>query len=102
VVGHEAAWLPQAHERASARRSCCRETPAPEWYSAALAIVFSLAMVWYMWWLAVASFISLVAYAIHHTFNYDREFHLAAKDVIHCEDDARITWRGLSTTCPIH
>ena len=46
---------------------------------AALAFVFGFAMVWYMWWLAAASFISLVAYAIHHTFNYDREFHLAGE-----------------------
>ena len=54
---------------------------------AALAFVFAFAMVWYMWWLAAASFVSLVAYAIHHTFNYDREFHLPAKVVVHCEDD---------------
>jgi cytochrome o ubiquinol oxidase subunit 1 len=54
---------------------------------AALAFAFALAMVWYMWWLAAASFVSLVAYLIHHTFDYDRDFHLAAKDVVRCEDD---------------
>ena len=54
---------------------------------AALAFVFAFAMVWYMWWLAAASFVSLVAYAIHHTFNYDREFHLPARVVVRCEDD---------------
>jgi cytochrome o ubiquinol oxidase subunit 1 len=52
---------------------------------AALSAVFGFAMVWYMWWLAALSFIGIVAYAIYHTFNYDREFHLPAAEVIRCE-----------------
>jgi cytochrome o ubiquinol oxidase subunit 1 len=34
-----------------------------------------------MWWLAAASFVALLAVAIHHTFNYDREFRISADHV---------------------
>jgi cytochrome o ubiquinol oxidase subunit I len=54
---------------------------------AALSTVFGIAMVWYMWWLAVASFVLIVGYAIYHTFNYDREFHLPLTEVIRSEDE---------------
>ena len=54
---------------------------------AALSTVFGFAMVWYMWWLAVASFVVIVAYAVYHTFNYDREFHLPLAEVLRCEDE---------------
>ena len=40
-----------------------------------------------MWWLAVTSFVLIVAYAIYHTFNYDREFRLPLAEVIGCEDE---------------
>jgi cytochrome o ubiquinol oxidase subunit I len=54
---------------------------------AALSVVFGFAMVWHMWWLAVASFVLIVAYAVYHTFNYDREFHLPLAEVLRCEDE---------------
>ena len=54
---------------------------------AALAFVFGFAMVWRIWWLAAASFVFIVAYAIYHTFNYDREFHLPVDEVVRCEDE---------------
>jgi len=54
---------------------------------AALSTVFGFAMVWYMWALAASSFLGIVAYAIYHTFNYDREFHLPAAEVIRSEED---------------
>jgi cytochrome o ubiquinol oxidase subunit 1 len=53
---------------------------------AALSFVFGFAMIWYMWWLAVASFVLLIAYAIAHTFTYDREFRIPAEEVIQAED----------------
>lgn len=53
---------------------------------AALSTVFGFAMVWYMWWLAALSFVGIVAFAIHHTFNYDREFHLPVAEVIRSEE----------------
>jgi cytochrome o ubiquinol oxidase subunit 1 len=52
---------------------------------AGLSTVLGFAMIWYMWWLAIASFIGIVAYAIYHTFNYDREFHIPADEVARTE-----------------
>ncbi|TAL83044.1 MAG: cytochrome o ubiquinol oxidase subunit I [Rhodanobacter sp.] len=48
---------------------------------AALGTVFGFAMVWYIWWLAVVSFVALIAVAIVHTFNYDRDGHISAEEV---------------------
>ncbi|MBE3638529.1 cytochrome o ubiquinol oxidase subunit I [Mangrovicoccus algicola] len=48
---------------------------------AAMATVFGFAMIWYIWWLAIISFLGCVAYGIAHTFNYDRDFYIPAKDV---------------------
>jgi cytochrome o ubiquinol oxidase subunit 1 len=48
---------------------------------AALGTIFGFAMVWYIWWLAVVSFVALIAAAIVHTFNYDRDTHLSAQAV---------------------
>ncbi|WP_022687750.1 cytochrome o ubiquinol oxidase subunit I [Sphingomonas phyllosphaerae] len=53
---------------------------------AGLATVFGVAMIWYIWWLAAVSFVALIATAIGHTFNYDRDFHIPAEDVIKAED----------------
>jgi cytochrome o ubiquinol oxidase subunit 1 len=52
---------------------------------AALGTVFGFAMVWYIWWLAVISFVALIACAIAHTFNYDRDTHISAQDVAEFE-----------------
>ena len=54
---------------------------------AVLSTVFGFAMVWYMWWLAIASFIGLVGFTIYHTFNYKREYHLSLEDVVRAEDE---------------
>ncbi|PXA86778.1 cytochrome o ubiquinol oxidase subunit I [Nostoc sp. 3335mG] len=48
---------------------------------AVLAAGFGVAMIWYVWWLAALSFVSLVGYAIFHTFTYDREFHIPESEV---------------------
>ena len=52
----------------------------------AISIVFSFAMVWYIWWLAAASFVAMIVVAIAHTFNYDRDFHIPAAEVVTAED----------------
>jgi len=52
---------------------------------AAIALVFGFAMVWHIWWLAGLGFIALIATAIHHTFNYDRDFHIPAAHVAEVE-----------------
>ncbi|WP_375287420.1 cytochrome o ubiquinol oxidase subunit I [Sphingomonas sp.] len=53
---------------------------------AGLSMVFALAMVWYIWWLAAASFAGVVIASIWHTFNYDRDFDIPEEDVRRNED----------------
>jgi cytochrome o ubiquinol oxidase subunit 1 len=47
----------------------------------ALAFLFGFAMVWFIWWLAIASFLGVIVAAIAHTFNYNREYHIHADEV---------------------
>jgi cytochrome o ubiquinol oxidase subunit 1 len=54
-------------------------------YLAGLSCVFGIAMIWYMWWLAIISFVAILAVAICHTFNYNRDFYVPAEDVIDTE-----------------
>ena len=53
---------------------------------AGLSVVFAIAMIWYMWWLAILAFVGIVAVAIGHTFNYDRDYYIPAAEVTACED----------------
>ena len=53
---------------------------------AGLALAFGVAMIWYVWWLAALSFVSLIAVAIGHTFNYHRDFYIPAEKVSQLED----------------
>ena len=50
-----------------------------------LAALFGFAMIWYIWWLAAASFAALVAVSIGHTFNTHRDFHIPAEAVAAAE-----------------
>jgi cytochrome o ubiquinol oxidase subunit 1 len=50
-----------------------------------MALVLGFAMVWYIWWLAAVSFVALLAVAIGHTFNYDRDYFIAPEDVSRTE-----------------
>ncbi len=52
---------------------------------AALSTVLGFAMVWYIWWLAAACFVGLLAVAIGHSFNYERGFHITAEEVARTE-----------------
>ncbi len=67
---------------------------------AVLSTIFGFSMIWYMWWLAIASFAGIVGYAIWHTFNYDREFRLPLDEVTRAEEErtqllaAAVTARG--------
>lgn len=54
---------------------------------AGLSVVLAMAFIWYIWWLAIVSFVALIGYAIAHTFNYDREFHIPSSDVTRVEDE---------------
>ncbi|WP_156363678.1 cytochrome o ubiquinol oxidase subunit I [Sphingomonas sp. Leaf357] len=55
-------------------------------YLAVLSAVCGVALIWYVWWLAGLSLIGIVAVAIHHSFNYDREFHISREDIVTSED----------------
>jgi cytochrome o ubiquinol oxidase subunit I len=46
-----------------------------------LSVVFGFAMVWHIWWLAIAAFVAMVAVTIAHTFNYNRDFYIPAEEV---------------------
>ena len=50
-----------------------------------IALVLGFAMVWYIWWLAALSFVALLAVAIGHSFNYDRDYHIAPEEVTRIE-----------------
>ena len=53
----------------------------------AMSLALGFAMVWYIWWLAALSFAAIVATAIAHTFNYDRDFHIPADEVVREEGE---------------
>jgi cytochrome o ubiquinol oxidase subunit 1 len=53
---------------------------------AGIAMALGFALIWHIWWLVVVSFIALIATAIGHTFNYDRDFYIPAEDVVRVED----------------
>jgi len=52
-----------------------------------LSLVFGFAMIWYIWWLAIASFAAILVVTIGHTFNYDRDFHIPQGEVVRTEDE---------------
>ncbi|KXJ51038.1 MAG: cytochrome ubiquinol oxidase subunit I, partial [Thalassospira sp. Nap_22] len=54
---------------------------------AAISLVLGFALVWHIWWLVAASFIVLIVGAIAHTFNYDRDYHIPASEVVETEDE---------------
>ncbi|MBB3982072.1 cytochrome o ubiquinol oxidase subunit 1 [Sphingobium fontiphilum] len=48
---------------------------------AGIATVCGFALIWHIWWLALASFAALLVAAIAHTFNYRRDFHIPVETV---------------------
>jgi cytochrome o ubiquinol oxidase subunit 1 len=53
---------------------------------AMLATACGFALVWHMWIPAALTFLATIAAAIVHTFNYDRDYHIAAEDVTRSEE----------------
>ncbi len=53
---------------------------------AGLSTVFGFAMIWHMWPLAILSFAAIVLTTIVHTFNYKRDYHIPADEVVRTED----------------
>ncbi|MGO4700054.1 cytochrome o ubiquinol oxidase subunit I [Dyella sp. 2RAB6] len=52
---------------------------------AGISTVLGFAMIWQMWLIAAVAFVSLLAVAIGHTFNYNREYYIQAADVARVE-----------------
>jgi cytochrome o ubiquinol oxidase subunit 1 len=63
---------------------------------AGISLVFGVAMIWYIWWLAVLSFVALIATAIVHTFNFKRDYHIPVEEVVRVEDARTETLRSLA------
>lgn len=52
-----------------------------------LCVLVGFALIWQIWWLAAASFITTIIATIIHTFNYDREYYIPAEEVQAIEDE---------------
>ena len=65
---------------------------------AGLSTVLGFALIWYIWWLAALSFVGLIAAAIIHTFNYNRDYYIPAEDVVRLESQrtAQLAGGGLT------
>ncbi|MQX53048.1 cytochrome o ubiquinol oxidase subunit I [Alcanivorax sediminis] len=46
-----------------------------------ISVVVGFALIWHMWLLAGVSFVALIATAIYHTFDYDRDYYIPAEEV---------------------
>ena len=55
-------------------------------FLAGFSTVLGFALIWYIWWLAAVSFVGLLATAIGHTFNYNRDYYIPAEEVASFED----------------
>ena len=53
---------------------------------AMLSALCAFGLIWQMWPLAALSFVALIAATIVHTFNYHRDFYVAADEVARTED----------------
>jgi cytochrome o ubiquinol oxidase subunit I len=53
---------------------------------AGFSSVLAFALIWYIWWLVIVSFIGLLASAIGHTFNYRRDFYIPLEEVVKVEN----------------
>ncbi|MGQ0622804.1 MAG: cytochrome o ubiquinol oxidase subunit I [Panacagrimonas sp.] len=52
---------------------------------AGLSTVCGFALIWQIWWLAIAGFVALIGSAIAHSFNYDRDYHILSDEVTRIE-----------------
>ena len=49
--------------------------------------IFGFAMIWHIWWLAALGLVAVLAAAIVHSFNYQRDFHIPAAEVARTESE---------------
>jgi cytochrome o ubiquinol oxidase subunit 1 len=60
----------------------------------ALSIAFAFGMIWHIWWLALSTFVAMVAISIGHTFNYKRDFYIPAAHVQATEEKRALQLAG--------
>ena len=53
--------------------------------SAALSALVGFALIWHMWLIAGVAFATMLVAVIVHTFNYKRDFHIPADEVVRVE-----------------
>ncbi len=51
-----------------------------------VSIPFGFAMIWHIWWLAIAAAVAMLAVAVGHSFNNDRDYYVPADEVQRVED----------------
>ncbi|MBT9385003.1 cytochrome o ubiquinol oxidase subunit I [Pseudooceanicola sp. CBS1P-1] len=56
----------------------------------AMALVFGFAMVWYIWWLAIISFVLMIGTVIAHTFNYNRDYYIPVSEIAEIESKGTV------------
>ncbi len=54
---------------------------------AGISAALGFALIWHIWWLAAVSFAAILVTAIAHSFNYHRDFHIPAEEVVQAEDE---------------
>jgi len=52
---------------------------------AGMSTVFGFAAIWHMWLLAIVAFVAVIVTVIVHTFNYKRDYHIPADEVVRVE-----------------
>lgn len=57
---------------------------------AGLSLVCGFGLVWHIWWMAGGSLLGVVAYAIWHSFDYDRDYYVTAAEVAETERAGRV------------
>ncbi|AGA64075.1 Cytochrome O ubiquinol oxidase subunit I [Liberibacter crescens BT-1] len=57
-----------------------------------LSVIFAFGMVWYMWWLAVISFIAIIAVSIFHTFDYSHGIEIPVHEIEDKERKLRVKY----------
>ena len=48
---------------------------------AAFSVVFGFAMIWHIWWMAIAGFVGMIATWIVHSFNEDVDYYVQVDEI---------------------
>ncbi|MDM5084254.1 cytochrome o ubiquinol oxidase subunit I [Aeromonas rivipollensis] len=90
VKGLDAFW--EAKEDGSAYRQPAKYAPihmpknsGAGVIIAAFSVVFGFAMIWHIWWMAIAGFVGMIATWIIHSFNDDVDYYVQVDEIEHIE-----------------